>query len=98
MIWPRRDFLFIFFCAVRVQLRIRIAHYALPVTAEESMASIVIQRNARGRDSHSAAQDQVEMDNRPDYLKEFPSASTILEDVKLQVLLGRFGKCYLYVQ
>jgi hypothetical protein len=57
------------------------------------MASIVIQRNiARGRESDSAGQGEVEVDYRPEYLKNFPSASDILNDFKLAVLLGRCRK------
>lgn len=60
-----------------------------------TMASIVIQRNARGRDSHAAVQGvqgEAELDERPEYLKKFPPASDMLKDYKLAVLLGRSGK------
>ena len=52
------------------------------------MASIVIQRNARARDTHATVQEE-EVDTRPEYLKKFPSASSISNDLKLGVLLGR---------
>jgi hypothetical protein len=52
------------------------------------MASVVIQRNARGRESQGTTQEEV-VDDRPEYLKNFPNVSSILKDLKLGVLLGR---------
>jgi hypothetical protein len=57
-------------------------------------AAVVIQRNARGRENHAnqdwTTQEEV-VDDRPKYLRKFPSASSILKDLKLGVLLGRYG-------
>ncbi len=53
------------------------------------MAALVIRRNARMRDSHALNEDE-DVDDRPMYLKEFPSESSILKDLKLGVLLGRY--------
>ncbi len=54
------------------------------------MASIVVIRNARARESHAAVKDDDVEENGPAYLKMFPDASSILNDLRLGVLLGRY--------
>lgn len=56
------------------------------------MVSVIIQRMARERQSaHSTIEHhEAVVDLRPDYLRQFPSASNVFKDLKLGVLLGRY--------
>jgi hypothetical protein len=54
------------------------------------MTSSVVVQHARERESHAVAHgSECDMDSRPEYLKDFPSDSSIIKDLKLGVLLGR---------
>jgi hypothetical protein len=60
-----------------------------------AMASIVVLKNLRERENHSTdaavpAAHIAKNEIQPSYLQKFPSADSILHDLKLRVLLGRF--------
>jgi hypothetical protein len=52
------------------------------------MAAVILRR--RANEGSAATEDIV--DDRPLYLKEFPAETSISKNLKLGVLLGRFGK------
>jgi hypothetical protein len=53
------------------------------------MTSSIVVQHAREREFHAVHESEFDMDSRPEYLKDFPSDSSIIKDLKLGVLLGR---------
>ncbi len=53
-------------------------------------AALIAVRSARERESKSAFQSDLPLDDRPEYLTKFPNESQMLKDVKFGVLLGRY--------
>jgi hypothetical protein len=58
-------------------------------TISGTMTSSIVVHHAREREFHAAHDRVIDMDSHPEYLKDFPSDSSIIKDLKLGVLLGR---------
>ena len=52
-------------------------------------SSLIIRRNKTASGEMSTISEEI-VDTRPEYLTVFPNASSILKDLKLGVLLGRY--------